>query len=136
MNAGLLLAQRDNWERLGDRFSGQNAEIDLHELGVLLLGLVAAGALIWLLHRLAKWQEGRALSHNPKRLFRDLCRSHRLSGWQVKVLRAVSEAVGLQEPAEVFVRPEALKVENLPDDWEKHRADVDSLRRRLFTELD
>ncbi len=131
----MLLAQRANWERLGDRFSGKSAEVNPWELFVLLLAMAGAGLLIWLLHRVAKWQEGRVRKPNPRRLFNELCRTHRLGGWERRALRALAEGLGAQQPAEVFLRPEAFELEALPEMASGRPAALEKLRRKLFPEL-
>ena len=114
MSPAWLLAQRENWERLGDRFSGDAAEVNYQELGMLLAVAVGGALVIWLLRSVARWQEGRSRHPNPRRLFRDLSRVHRLNRWERRVLRALADAVGLRQPAEVFVRPDAFRVNPLP----------------------
>ncbi|TWT75999.1 hypothetical protein Pla123a_27850 [Posidoniimonas polymericola] len=134
MNA-LILAQRANWERMGDRFSGEAAELQTEELLTLLAVVVGAGLLIWLLRVAARWQEGRLKRPNPRRLFNDLCRAHRLNRWERKLLREMGEGLGLRQPAEVFVRPDAFRASPLPPDAEAMPVAFKQLQKKLFAEL-
>lgn len=134
MNA-MLLAQRANWERMGDRFSGEAAELQTGELLTLLAVMIGAGVLIWLLRFAARWQEGRSRRPNPRRLFSDLCRAHRLNRWERKLLREMGEGLGLRQPAEVFVRPDAFRATPLPPEAESKPAAFKQLQRKLFAEL-
>lgn len=136
MSPAWLLAQRHRWERLGDRFSGDHAKLDNQEL--LLIGLMVVGgaAVIVALARLAKWQENRRLRPNPARLFRDLCRAHGLSGAERKTLRALAEACGARQPAEVFLRPELFRRESALRHAGAQAAVIDRLRRKLFAGLE
>lgn len=130
-----LLAQRDKWERLGDRFSGEAAEFNLQELLVLLVAALAAGALIWLLRAAARWQEGRSRQPNPRRLFNDLSRAHRLTRWERRALRELGESLGVRQPAEVFLRPDAFRLNPLPPEAAKKPIALKQLYKKLFPEV-
>ncbi|MEM6655925.1 MAG: hypothetical protein AAF596_08995 [Planctomycetota bacterium] len=126
--AAWLLAQRHNWERLGDQFSGKNAKFDLGEVGWLVT--LAAGAIValWVLDRVAKRFEGRAGRPNPGRLFRELCRAHRLKRRERSLLRRLASATGQEHAANLFVRADLFDPATLPDDADA----LQSLRGRLF----
>ncbi|TWT93374.1 hypothetical protein Pla108_38680 [Botrimarina colliarenosi] len=101
-----LLAQRSNWNRLGDRFSGQALRWDLSDAVGLVL-LVAGFALgFWLLSRLGKLQENWSRKDRPRSPFSELIRAHGLSRRDRFHCRQVADELGLADPAEVFVRPD------------------------------
>lgn len=129
----MLLAQRDRWERLGDQFSGRNAEIHPGEIAVILGSLAAAALGIWLLYAVSRWQEGKMGRPRPGRLFRDLCRTHRLNRWERAVVRSAAEAAGARQLAEAFVRPEMFH--QAPPAAQEKPAAYNQLRRKLFPEL-
>lgn len=136
MNAtNMLLAQRHNWERLGDRFSGKHAEVNWEELLVLLACLIGSAVVIWLLYAATRWQEARLRRPNPRRLFRELCRAHRLNRWERRVLRELAESAAARQPAELFVRPDAFRPAPLPRLATERPAAFEQLRRKLFPEL-
>ncbi|MEM7516704.1 MAG: hypothetical protein AAF368_07250 [Planctomycetota bacterium] len=124
-----LLAQRDRWERLGDNFSGDNARIDLGEIGWLVA--VGAGAVLalWWLSTLAERLEGRATFRpNPGKMFRELCGAHGLNRSQRTLLRRLAEAAELDHAATLFVREELFDSQRLP-------AEADALlelKQKLF----
>ena len=101
-----LLAQRDNWSRLGDRFSGHHLRLQTEDIvgGVVLL---VAGLLLYFGLNYA-WSVSKRLSSKepPRDVFRRLVQAHRLTRAEERVLREIAEQAGLKKPAEVFVRPE------------------------------
>lgn len=110
MNLNLLiplLAQRSNWVRLGERFSGEHLEFRVEDmlggaalvLGLLLLYLVLANA--------EKWAEKLAATTTPKGLLAELSAAHGLNFRERRLCRRVARELSLGEVAEVFVRPEA-----------------------------
>lgn len=100
------LAQRDAWESLGNRFSGDHAEFNWGDLVALAGVILAIGALVWLLRWLYGMQQARRLSNEPRHLFADLCKAHRLDRRDRKRLELLSQQLDLATPATLFVRPD------------------------------
>ncbi len=104
-----LLAQRSAWDALGTRFQGEYLELQTEDIvgGVaILLGLVGG---FYLLRFLASWQERGQTQRCPKRLMAELCDAHRLGFRERRVCRQVAKEMRLKEPAELFIRTDALK---------------------------
>jgi len=102
----LLLAQRSVWENLGLHFSGEHRELQTEDLvaASLLAGGFALGFfLLWRAQRLVERKPAR---RSPKRLASELAAAHRLSYRERLVCRAAAEELSLEEPAELYVRPE------------------------------
>lgn len=128
------MAQRHNWERMGDRFSGKHAELDMGEIGVIIAACAAAGLLLWLLQWAAKWQEGKLDSPSPGRLFRDLCRAHKLRWRERRLLKQLASDTNVDHPVELFLKPEAFNIGRIPASLEAKATAVVSLSERLFAE--
>ncbi len=130
-----LLAQREAWESLGNRFSGEHARLSASDLwslgGLVLVGMVFVLLLRWLYNL----QQARRLSCQPRHLFADLCRAHRLGRRDRKLLRALAEHHDVAAAAMLFVRPDLFDDENLPDD-EKSADDYGRLKAKLFAGLE
>lgn len=132
--AEILLAQRHNWQRLGDRFSGSNAKLDVGELVAILAACIVAGLLLWLLQWTAKWQEGKLDSPSPGRLFRDLCRAHKLRFKDRRLLKRLAQGSHIDHPVELFLKPEAFNIGRIPADLEHQATAILALAERLFAE--
>ncbi|MEN0109150.1 MAG: hypothetical protein AAF805_00360 [Planctomycetota bacterium] len=101
-----VLAQRSNWSRLGDRFSGDHLRLQTEDLvGVLALVAVAV-VLLLTLRMLAKWQQSQERPATPKQLFKELAAAHGLGHGERAELRRVAGEAGLSDASEVFVRPD------------------------------
>lgn len=100
------LAERSTWYHLGDRFSGENLQLQSEDVvGAVLLVAVSTlvlGGLAWLSGR----KQRAATKPNPRRLFHELCDMHRLSDRDQRLLKALARGRKLASPAELFVRPE------------------------------
>ncbi len=134
----LPFAQRDAWESLGNRFSGEHAKLNLQDLWSL-AGVVMAGiALVWLLRWLYQRQQARQLSCDPRHLFADLCRAHRVSHSDRRRLEHLANHHQLGVSAELFVRPDLFDPPCLPEDEYDIRsvAAFEGLRRKLFAGLE
>jgi hypothetical protein len=131
-----LLAQRDLWEAMGSHFSGDKAKFNAQDWSLLLgLVLLLAGffaALNWLY----RWQQARKLSNEPRHLFDDLCRAHRLGRKDRKRLRLLAESHVLESPSTLFLRPDLFEVRNLPVDEDREVAAYQQLAEKLFEGLD
>lgn len=135
VTAYLPLAQRDAWESLGNRFSGENAKFNFGDLWTLALVVAAAVGFILLLRWLQLRQEARRLSDDPRHLFDDLCLAHRLSRRDRHLLRQLAAAYHLETPSLLFVRPDLFDSACQMAGLEQHVASAARLRRELFRGL-
>lgn len=109
----LPLAQRDAWENLGNRFSGDHAQFQWTDLLALASIILAGVALVWLLRWLYNLQQARQLSSDPRHMFADLCKAHRLGRLDRKQLELLSQQLELTMPATLFVRPDLFDPQEL-----------------------
>lgn len=134
----LPLAQREAWESLGNRFSGDHANLNAQDLWSL-AGVVMAGiALVWMLRWLYRLQQARHLSCNPRHLFADLCRAHRISRGDRRRLQSLADYHQLASSMLLFVRPDLFDPAGLPDDEadEQSTAAYERLRQKLFSGIE
>jgi hypothetical protein len=132
----LPLAQRETWERLGDRFSGHNAELQTADL--LSVAAVACGALLFIL--LLRWlhglQEGRRKSNHPRHLFGDLCSAHRLGYADRHRLQLLATAHELDSPGVLFLRPDYFREDQLPEELMEEAGDFERIASKIFARLE
>lgn len=104
-----LLAQRSAWDALGTRFQGDYLTLRTEDVVgfVVVIALLVGG--FYLLRSLATWQERSQTKHCPKRLMVELCDAHRLGFRERRLCRQVAKEMQLKEPAELFLRTDALK---------------------------
>ncbi|MEN1680629.1 MAG: hypothetical protein AAGJ46_13655 [Planctomycetota bacterium] len=131
-NAAPLLAS--NWQRMGDRF-GANAGVNLSELLIVLGVCVAAAAAILLIRFGTQWWEVNSTKPNPARLHRELSSVHGLTGRQSALLKTLAELCEVEEPAEVFLRPELFAVRSLPEELVDRSDELDELAAVLFADM-
>lgn len=131
-----LVAQRDAWESLGARFSGEHAQLHWGDLWAL-LGVMLVGAVFVLMLRwLYRLQQARLNSNDPRHLFADLCRAHRLGRKQRRLLEELAESAALTQPALVFVRADLFEEGQLVVPSEKEAEAYRQLTTRLFAGLE
>ncbi len=108
-----------------------NAAFTVNEL-LVGLGALAAVALVWWL--LVRWRRWRELRHytSPVGLFGELCRAHGLSRRQRATLMAVAQAQRLEQPAQVFLRPELYWPPHIPRQLEHRQRELMQLHARIF----
>ena len=131
---GILLAQSGRWEGMSRRFRGRNTRIDLNDvlIGLLILGGVVA--VLWALSLVIRLQEHRQAYTSPLRLFWSLCKAHQLRWSQCWLLWRVVRTRRMQDPAQLFLRPELLNPAGLGRSFRLRMAELKSLRALLFVE--
>lgn len=110
-----LLAQRSNWSRMGDRFSGSAARLETGEMIGLAALVIGAAVLIWGLHWLSKQEENWFRRPSPRRLFRELCRTHGLKHGARRRLKKIAAQAQLVNAVEIFLRPDLVEDPDLAE---------------------
>lgn len=131
-----LLAQRDLWEAMGSHFSGDKAKFNAQDWSLLLGIVLLLAGFFTVLNWVYRWQQARKLSNEPRHLFDDLCRAHRLGRKDRKRLRVLAESHVLESPSALFLRPDLFEVTNLPVEEEGEIAAYEKLASRLFEGID
>jgi hypothetical protein len=68
----------------------------------------------------------------PARLFADLCRAHKLSWANRRLLKHLAAARDLKCPATLFVEPEYFDMTNVPPTLKASAGELRQLRHKLF----
>ncbi|QDU56407.1 hypothetical protein [Aeoliella mucimassa] len=131
-----VVAQRDAWESLGNRFTGDQIIFHWGDLGSMAGILVTAVLFIMLLRWLHLRQESRRMSNEPWHLFVDLCHAHQLSRRERRLLLEISDAANLENPADVFLRPELFNRAHLQSAKPRDQRAFERLKFKLFDGLD
>lgn len=101
----ILLANKDAWKNMGDRFSGDHLMLqteDIVGLAVIIISFVVGYLVLqWLAARQKNGQK-----HCPKDLFRELCEAHGLERQERKLLVKIANALELSDRTGLFVRPD------------------------------
>jgi hypothetical protein len=127
-----LWAQSGRLDELGRKFS--TSEFGWGDVLALLLAAGLLVALGLLLRVLARWQGQVRPCYAPERLFRSLCRAHRLDRQQRRALQQLAAAHGVSQPALVFVSPQWFELTELPPPLAEQVELLRGLRRQLFGE--
>ena len=129
-------ASLNEWaSRMGDGFRPGGTPSHSSGLSLGLLIVTAVAIVLWLLGRWANRAFPGGANASPERLFLRLCRAHRLGwsdGW---LLWRLARALQLDCPIRLFLEPQRLDGEGLPEPFRRHRARLASLRARLFAGL-
>ncbi len=110
--------------------------VDSTRLILIALGFLAVLVLVGLLCCFTESRRKPAAFHGPWRLFFTLAKAHRLGVLDVWILWRAACAHQLDDPARVFLEPERLDTQALPRRLARQAARLDSLKRRLFADLE
>jgi len=113
------------WERLGNLLNACSYEL----LILAAVTLLVIGAIIWqtISRRRREFEYDR-----PPRLFKELCRAHKLTWSNRRLLIQLAAARGLKGAALLFVEPEHFDVTNIPAALKASAAELRRLRHKLF----
>jgi hypothetical protein len=102
-----------------------------------IIGAVAVFAIIglWMLSRWWLGQGAPGTRNSPRALFAELCRFHGLKAGDRQLLLVIAETNQLVQPSDVFVDPTFFDDARVPATLAGRKADVASLKRRLFAGL-
>jgi hypothetical protein len=124
----VLLSQSDAWWTWFRDFS----IFDVSRLGALAAGLAVGVLIAWYYSRFSSRRQEDVSPHNPQRLFAELCRAHKLSAAQRRLLEWLAAERQLLQPALVFLDPILLESAIAHADSPNVRQRLTELRSRLF----
>ena len=114
------------WERIGKLLTDNWRE-------VLILGTVTLIVILAVIWQPVSRRRRKDFDYDsPPRLFSDLCRAHRLSWANRRLLKQLATARGLASPAVLFVEPEYFDMTNVPAALKGNVAELRTLRHTLF----
>jgi hypothetical protein len=127
-----LLAASQEEFRVWGRFDHERAAFGPEQMLLVSGGfvLIVAAVLVW--NRLTRRAQRTFTCNNSSRLFRELCRAHRLNGAARRLLKSLAAARELENPALVFVKPECFEPADLPPQLASSAAELRQLFQRLF----
>jgi hypothetical protein len=128
-----LFAQSPDDYRVWGRFDNQPSTSGIPQwmlvmgaTALLLASIALVNGLLTRRKRREFWQD------NSSRLFRDLCRTHRLDSANRRLLKKLAAARGIEHTAELFVEPTHFEVADLPPALHASARDLRQLRHTLF----
>lgn len=116
---------------LGDRFQNGGGELDWMTMFFVVVVLAFAIMVVWMLARHLSLKESGSYN-NHRSLFHELCRAHRLSWADRRLLLVVALQQEVAVPARLFVEPERFEPERLEGLQERQRLGVAKLHEILF----
>ena len=127
-----ILAQVSRWERLGDGLHRSRSKANLIDLlpVVIILALVGVGIAVYL--KLKQRNDFKQPCNDPQKLFRELSIAHALDRSSQKLLLNLATEAGLEQPAEVFLRPALFDLEGLPQQLHAQQSHFQTLKEKLF----
>jgi hypothetical protein len=128
-----LLAQSPDDYRVWGRFDNQPATSGIPQWMLIMGATALLLAIIAVVHFVLTRRKRREFWHdNPMRLFRDLCRAHRLDSADRRLLKKLAAARGIEHANELFVEPHHFEAADLPPSLEASARNLRQLRRTLF----
>jgi hypothetical protein len=128
-----IFAQLDDWSRWIDTSS-----FGLSRMGVLAAGMAVGVLIAWCYSRWSRTQreEDTGPPHSPQKLFSELCKAHKLSAAQQRLLEWLAAERQLLQPALVFLDPILLESAIAHADSPNVRKRLSELRSRIFAGLE
>jgi hypothetical protein len=124
-----LFAAQDysnEWDRLRDLLSANTHE-------VLILTAVTLLVIVTIVWQVVSKRHRRDFDYDrPHRLFADLCRAHKLTWSNRRLLKQLAMARGLKSPTLLFVEPDHFDMTNLPSVLKTSATELRQLRHKLF----
>ncbi len=124
-----LFAAQESVGDLGD-FEGLPAVTTNQLLILVAVTLLVVVTIAW---QAISSRRRRDFDHDrPSRLFADLCRAHKLSWANRRLLKHLAAARDLKCPAALFVEPEFFDMTNVPPALKASAGELRQLRHKLF----
>ena len=126
---GQLLAAQNyshEWVRLAHL-------LDYISVDVLILSAVTLLVIVTVVWQTVSRRRRRDFHYDsPPGLFADLCRAHKLTWSNRRLLKHLANARGLKCQATLFVEPEHFDMTNVPLELKPHASELRQLRHKLF----
>lgn len=124
----------DVWSAMRSSFHGEEARFSTSDAVALLLFVLALAVGFWMLSRVLAKQDRRRPYNNPRKLFRELARAHRLTRGQRGLLAELASSRGIEPAARIFVEPLAFNSNELSGRLQRRADEIGELQRQLFAE--
>lgn len=101
----VLAESLNRFSALGSRFRESNSDMRFASLAATLTGFAVFAVAMWLAARwYTRWTT--RVINNPRSLFRELCRAHRLHRAHRRLLLQMAQWHGLSDPVQLFLDPQ------------------------------
>ena len=127
-----MLAQIAPSKRFAASFRSSGVNITWDDVWPWLLSLTAVGIAHAAFRIRQRRNDMSQATNDPWKLFRHLCMAHQLDGASRRLVKKLSLACGFEQPAQVFLVPEAFGGNRTPDSLLTVSDDLKRLRGRLF----
>lgn len=117
---------------IGDNFPTSGPRLNWSDLWAWGIAAVVAAIIAAIVVQLRKRNDMDERCDNPWKLFRELCRVHKLDGASQRLLAQVARARSFPQPAQVFLTPAAFEPANLPAGLKNKADQLLRLRGQLF----
>lgn len=121
--------------RMGESFRPSTGGADSAKTIAALAAVLAVGAVLFFVWRVAARRNPGKSQSSPRRLFLSLCRAQRLSWSETWLLWILARRQKLADPARLFVEPERFELAALDDGLKGNAVRIERLRSRLFAGL-
>lgn len=125
----LLAADINSWQQLGDYFVREWPALSAKLMAW--AGLISVLSAVWWMSAIYWRGRMRRSLDSPRRLFRELCRAHRLNWKEIALLHELGELRGPDVPTLFFVREDYFTFDDAALD-EKTLHEAEALRAKLF----
>jgi hypothetical protein len=126
-----ILAQVSR-EEFGRGFRGATSQLSWLDLIPYVVGAVAIGLGSAVYSYYKRRNDMTERCDDPHKLFRELCLSHQLDRASRRLLLQLSGALGLAQPAQVFLTPNAFEAGRVPAALRGRLEELRALKERLF----
>jgi hypothetical protein len=127
----ILLAQATRLEQMGRGMRLSQSRVTLFDLWPLALTFLTLIVAITAYNSWRRYHDYRERCDDPQKLFRELCAMHKLDRAQRRLLEALVQTVGFEQPAQVFLAPSVFG-RQLPPTLNKKAAQYQTLSSQLF----
>jgi hypothetical protein len=118
--------------RVWGRFDDQRAGFGATEITIIVSATVLFLAVAISSYWRARRQRQVFWHDSSSRLFRELCRAHRLNLASKRLLKRLASAHGVESAADLFIEPEYFESANPPAALKSSADELRQLRHRLF----
>jgi hypothetical protein len=133
LKLGWLIVAGEEYRAVWGRFDHEQPGFTTTHLWTLLSLAALLIATLVVAYRSSRRNKLEFTSDSSRRLFRELCRAHRLTWANRRLLRHLAEARQVAQPAGLFVDASYFDTMNLPKRLQRSSREIERLRDQLFS---
>ncbi|MFV1964785.1 MAG: hypothetical protein ACC628_05140 [Pirellulaceae bacterium] len=128
---GILLGDQGRFVHMGRHFQRGGSTLETEDLLVLFGVLCVLVVVVWLFSRYLALHEKQG-RNSPRRIFRELCRAHRLGWADRQLMRQLARWHRLPSPSLLFLDAPRFEVRALGPAFARRARQLTAIRERLF----